>query len=123
VTRSGQDFEAKSIKGSCNTPTHIRKYIDGSIERLGGPPDLYCGSLSHASAQAYARPDLHRIDPSRSVSLCVNSLIYMSDTPIEESIKALDEVRKAGKTKYIGVSEPSAATLRKAHSSKSLMCA
>jgi hypothetical protein len=47
----------------------------------------------------------------------------MSDTPIEESIKALDEVRKAGKTKYIGVSEPSAATLRKAHSSKSLTCA
>ena len=37
---------------------------------------------------------------------------------MEESIPALDELRKAGKTKYIGLSEPSAATLRKAHSSE-----
>lgn len=40
------------------------------------------------------------------------------DTPLEESIPALDEVRKAGKTKYIGLSECSAKTLRKADSSK-----
>ena len=36
------------------------------------------------------------------------------ETPLEESIGALDEIRKAGKTKYIGLSECSAATLRKA---------
>lgn len=41
------------------------------------------------------------------------------DTPLEESIPALDEIRKAGKTKYIGLSECSAATLRKANSSES----
>lgn len=40
------------------------------------------------------------------------------DTPLEESIPALDEIRKAGKTRYIGLSECSAATLRKANSSK-----
>lgn len=40
------------------------------------------------------------------------------DTPLEESIGALDELRRAGKTKYIGLSECSAATLRKANSSK-----
>lgn len=40
-----------------------------------------------------------------------------TDTPLEESIPALDEIRKAGKTKYIGLSECSAATLRKANSS------
>ncbi|KAH6880405.1 NADP-dependent oxidoreductase domain-containing protein [Thelonectria olida] len=69
-----------------NSASHIKSYIDGTIERLGFTPDLYY---------------LHRIDPN---------------TPLEESITALDEIRKAGKTKYIGVSECSAATLRKANS-------
>ncbi|WQF82240.1 Putative NADP-dependent oxidoreductase domain-containing protein [Colletotrichum destructivum] len=69
-----------------NSASHIKKYIDGTIERLGFTPDLYY---------------LHRIDPN---------------TPLEESIPALDEIRKAGKTKYIGLSECSAATLRKANS-------
>ncbi|KAL4895183.1 NADP-dependent oxidoreductase domain-containing protein [Aspergillus ambiguus] len=69
-----------------NSPSHIKEYIEGTIERLGFAPDLYY---------------LHRIDPK---------------TPLEESIPALDELRKAGKTKYIGLSECSAATLRKANS-------
>ncbi|KAK7743953.1 hypothetical protein SLS62_010415 [Diatrype stigma] len=68
-----------------NSAAHIKEYIEGTIERLGSAPDLYY---------------LHRIDPS---------------TPLEESIGALDELRRAGKTKYIGLSECSAATLRKAH--------
>ncbi|KAL5332299.1 NADP-dependent oxidoreductase domain-containing protein [Aspergillus crustosus] len=69
-----------------NAPFHIKEYIEGTIERLGFTPDLYY---------------LHRIDPK---------------TPLEESIPALDGLRKAGKTKYIGLSECSAATLRKANS-------
>ncbi|KAF2483614.1 NADP-dependent oxidoreductase domain-containing protein [Neohortaea acidophila] len=69
-----------------NSAEHIKTYIDGTIERLGFAPDLYY---------------LHRIDPN---------------TPLEESIPALDELRKAGKTKYIGLSECSAKTLRKANS-------
>lgn len=69
-----------------NSATHIETYIDGTIERLGFTPDLYY---------------LHRIDPN---------------TPLEESIPALDRIRKAGKTKYIGLSECSAKTLRKADS-------
>ncbi|GKT44601.1 aldo-keto reductase yakc [NADP(+)] [Colletotrichum spaethianum] len=69
-----------------NSASHIKKYIEGTIERLGFTPDLYY---------------LHRIDPK---------------TPLEESIPALDEIRKAGKTKYIGLSECSADTLRKANS-------
>ncbi|KAJ5757687.1 uncharacterized protein N7511_006381 [Penicillium nucicola] len=69
-----------------NSAAHIKEYIDGTIERLGFAPDLYY---------------LHRIDPN---------------TPLTESIPALDEIRKAGKTKYIGLSECSAATLRKANS-------
>ncbi|KAH8773420.1 NADP-dependent oxidoreductase domain-containing protein [Diaporthe sp. PMI_573] len=69
-----------------NSASHIKTYIEGTIERLGFTPDLYY---------------LHRIDPN---------------TPLEESISALDEIRKAGKTKYIGLSECSAKTLRKANS-------
>ncbi|ATY62493.1 aldo keto reductase [Cordyceps militaris] len=69
-----------------NSAAHIHQSIEESISRLGFAPDLYY---------------LHRIDPK---------------TPLEESIGALDEIRRAGKTKYIGLSECSAATLRKAHS-------
>ncbi|KAJ5817518.1 hypothetical protein N7447_007526 [Penicillium robsamsonii] len=68
-----------------NSASHIKEYIEGTIERLGFTPDLYY---------------LHRIDPN---------------TPLTESIPALDEIRKARKTKYIGLSECSAATLRKAN--------
>ncbi|RAH86611.1 aldo/keto reductase [Aspergillus japonicus CBS 114.51] len=68
-----------------NSAAHIKEYIEGTIERLGFTLDLYY---------------LHRIDPH---------------TPLEESIGALDELRRSGKTKYIGLSECSAATLRKAH--------
>ena len=69
-----------------NSASHIAEYIEGTIERLGFTPDLYY---------------LHRIDP---------------DTPLEESIPALDKIRREGKTKYIGLSECSAKTLRKANS-------
>lgn len=69
-----------------NSPEHIKTYIEGTIERLGFAPDLYY---------------LHRVDPN---------------TPLEDSIPALDAIRRAGKTKYIGISECSAATLRKANS-------
>ncbi|CRK25877.1 hypothetical protein BN1723_013732 [Verticillium longisporum] len=72
-----------------NSASHINEYIEGTIDRLGFTPDLYY---------------LHRIDPS------------LVDTPLEESIPALDNLRKQGKTRYIGLSECSAATLRKANS-------
>ncbi|OAA45357.1 aldo/keto reductase [Cordyceps fumosorosea ARSEF 2679] len=38
-----------------------------------------------------------------------------ADTPLEESISARDELRRAGTTKFIGLSECSVANLRKAH--------
>ncbi|CBF82756.1 hypothetical protein AN3414.2 [Aspergillus nidulans FGSC A4] len=80
-------FDVFGKGGVTNSATHIKEYIEGTIKRLDFTPDLYY---------------LHRIDPN---------------TPLEESIPALDEIRKAGKTKYIGLSECSAATLRKANSS------
>jgi len=90
-----------------NSASHIKEYIEGTIERFGFAPDLYY---------------LHRIDPSMSCSNCITEmprLTAYTDTPLEESIPALDELRKAGKTKYIGLSECSAKTLRKANSSRS----
>lgn len=45
-----------------------------------------------------------------------------TDTPLESSIPALDAIRKEGKTKYIGLSECSAKTLRKANSSECSYC-
>lgn len=56
--------------------------------------------------------------PVRSILLHEKTPLTLKDTPLEESIPALDEIRKAGKTKYIGLSECSATTLRKANSSK-----
>jgi len=79
------DFETKERNGIINnSAAHINEYIEGTIKRLGSPPDLYY---------------LHRIEPGRS---------------LDESIGALDGLRKAGKTKYIGLSECGAETLRKA---------
>jgi aryl-alcohol dehydrogenase-like predicted oxidoreductase len=42
----------------------------------------------------------HRVDP---------------ETPIEETVGAMAELVKAGKVKYLGLSEASAATIRRAH--------
>ncbi|EYE99895.1 putative aldo-keto reductase [Aspergillus ruber CBS 135680] len=79
-------FDVFVDRSVTNSASHIKEYIEGTIERLGFTPDLYY---------------LHRIDPN---------------TPLEESIPALNEIRKAGKTKYIGLSECSAKTLRRANS-------
>lgn len=96
VARSNADWQClqgaaagtSGLGGVTNKPDHIKAYIEGTKERLGSYPDLYY---------------LHRIDPN---------------TPLEESIPALQALKTSGKTKYIGLSECSAATLRKACSSK-----
>ncbi|MEO8883402.1 MAG: aldo/keto reductase, partial [Devosia sp.] len=68
------------------TPDYIRKAIDRSLRHLNTDyVDLYY---------------LHRIDPQ---------------VQIEESIGALADLVAAGKVRYIGVSEASPATLRRAH--------
>jgi hypothetical protein len=75
-----------------NSPEHINEYIEGTIKRLGSTPDLYY---------------LHRIDPKQD---------------LKESITALDQLKKDGKIKYIGLSECNAQTLRKACSCMSFLC-
>ncbi|KIM54237.1 hypothetical protein SCLCIDRAFT_1154802 [Scleroderma citrinum Foug A] len=68
------------------TPENARACLKRSLERLGVETiDLYY---------------LHRPDPA---------------VPIEETVGAMAEFVKAGKVKYLGLSECSAATLRRAH--------
>ncbi len=67
-------------------PAYVKKAIERSLKNLGTDHiDLYY---------------LHRLDPN---------------TPIEETVAAMAELVKEGKVKYIGLSEVSAATIKKAH--------
>jgi len=69
-----------------NQPQSLREAVEASLGRLGTDRiDLFY---------------LHRID---------------RDTPIEESVGTLAELVKAGKIRYIGLSECSVQTLRRAH--------
>ena len=41
--------------------------------------------------------------------------IYIPSSPVEETVKAMAELVKEGKVRYLGLSECSAETLRRAH--------
>lgn len=65
---------------------HVRKACEDSLRRLGVDHiDLYY---------------LHRVDPS---------------VPIEETVGAMSELVRLGKVRHLGLSEASAATIRRAH--------
>jgi aryl-alcohol dehydrogenase-like predicted oxidoreductase len=68
------------------SPKYMRQAIEGSLKRLGTDVvDLYY---------------LHRVDPK---------------VPIEESVGAMSDLVKEGKVRYLGLSEVSTITLRKAN--------
>jgi aryl-alcohol dehydrogenase-like predicted oxidoreductase len=68
------------------SPEYVRAACDASLKRLGMDHiDLYYQ---------------HRVDPS---------------TPIEETVGAMAELVQAGKVRYLGLSEASAETIRRAH--------
>jgi aryl-alcohol dehydrogenase-like predicted oxidoreductase len=68
------------------TPDYVRSACDASLQRLGFDHiDLYYQ---------------HRVDP---------------DTPIEETVGAMAELVRAGKVRYLGLSEAGPETLRRAH--------
>jgi aryl-alcohol dehydrogenase-like predicted oxidoreductase len=80
-----RDSANPAVRGVNGKPDYIRRSIDGSLGRLGVDyVDLYYQ---------------HRVDPA---------------TPIEETVGAMAELVKAGKIRHIGLSEPSAATIRRA---------
>ena len=81
-----RDAQNAMVRGINGRPEYIRTSCDGSLRRLGvDSVDLY---------------QLHRVDPQ---------------VPIEESVGALADLVRAGKTRFIGLSEAGAQTLRRAH--------
>ena len=73
-------------RGWDSRPEYVRTAIEGSLQRLGvATIDLYYQ---------------HRVDPN---------------VPIEDTVGALADLVRAGKVRYIGLSEASAATLERAH--------
>ncbi len=72
--------------GTDSTPKNVHAVADASLKRLGVDViDLFYQ---------------HRVDPN---------------VPIEDTVGAMAELVKAGKVKYLGLSEANAATVRKAH--------
>jgi aryl-alcohol dehydrogenase-like predicted oxidoreductase len=81
-----RDPNDPSRRGISGKPEYVRSSCEASLKRLGVDLiDLYY---------------LHRKDP---------------DTPIEETVEAMAQLKKEGKIKGIGLSEVSVDTLRRAH--------
>lgn len=77
---------SSSDRGVNGSAAYVRQACESSLRRLNVESiDLYY---------------LHRVDPA---------------TPIEETVQAMAQLVREGKVKYLGLSEPSAATVRRAH--------
>jgi aryl-alcohol dehydrogenase-like predicted oxidoreductase len=86
ATKFGFTIADGSIKGANSRPENVRKVAEESCKRLGTDYiDLFYQ---------------HRVDP---------------DVPIEETVGAMAELVRAGKVRYLGLSEASARTVRRAH--------
>ncbi len=87
ATKFGNERRADGTRLGVNgRPEYVRAACDASLERLGVERiDLYYQ---------------HRVDPT---------------VPIEETVGAMAELVAAGKVRYLGLSEASPATLRRAH--------
>jgi aryl-alcohol dehydrogenase-like predicted oxidoreductase len=86
ATKFGFRFENNAITGVDSRPENVRAAVEGSLRRLNTD-----------------RIDLiyqHRVDPA---------------VPIEETVGAMAELVQAGKVRYLGLSEASARTIRRAH--------
>lgn len=102
---------SKAIKGSRDQYIIATKFgyeVDDNEQltwRINGRPEYVKKSVERSLRNL--RTDyidlyyLHRVDP---------------ETPIEDTVGAMAELVQSGKVKYIGLSEVSAETLRKAHS-------
>src|SRR6266851_4165117 len=81
-----RDPSNPQVRGINGKPDYVRKACEGSLRRLGVEViDLYYQ---------------HRVDPS---------------TPIEDTVGAMAELVQQGKVHYIGLSEASPQTIRRAH--------
>jgi aryl-alcohol dehydrogenase-like predicted oxidoreductase len=83
---------------------NVRKKDDPSFWEISGKPE-YVKSACDASLKRLGIDHIdlyyqHRVDP---------------EVPIEETVGAMAELVKAGKVKYLGLSEASCSTIRRAH--------
>jgi aryl-alcohol dehydrogenase-like predicted oxidoreductase len=78
--------DAGALHGTDSRPAHIREVVDASLKRLG---------TDHIDLLYQ-----HRVDPA---------------VPIEDVAGTVKDLIAAGKVKHFGLSEASAATIRKAH--------
>jgi aryl-alcohol dehydrogenase-like predicted oxidoreductase len=80
-----RDPENPMVRGVCGRPDYVRSACEGSLKRLGVDTiDLYYQ---------------HRVDP---------------EVPIEDTVGAMADLVKAGKVRFLGLSEVSPTTLRRA---------
>ena len=87
ATKFGNEWFQDGTTRVNGKPEYVRKACEASLKRLGTDHiDLYYQ---------------HRID---------------LDTPVEETFRAMAELVKEGKVRYLGVSEPSARSIRRANS-------
>jgi len=81
-----RDPNDPTVRGFDSSPAYVKSAIEASLRRLGvSTIDLYYQ---------------HRVDPK---------------VPIEDTVGALADLVRAGKVRYIGLSEASVATLERAH--------
>ena len=80
-----RDPKNPNVRGFSGKPEYVRQSCEGSLRRLGVETiDLYYQ---------------HRVDPN---------------TPIEDTVRAMADLVNEGKVRYLGLSEASAATMRRA---------
>ncbi len=86
ATKFAFRIENGQMAGLDSSPAHVKEAVEGSLKRLGTDYiDLYYQ---------------HRLDPA---------------TPIEDTVGAMADLVKAGKVRYIGLSEVGPGTIRRAN--------
>ena len=81
-----RDSDAPGFRGISGKPEYVKQACEASLRRLG----IDCIDVYYQ----------HRVDP---------------ETPIEETVGAMAELVRAGKVRYLGLSEAGADTIRRAH--------
>jgi aryl-alcohol dehydrogenase-like predicted oxidoreductase len=81
-----RDPQKPEFRGISGKPDYVRQACEGSLRRL----QIECIDLYYQ----------HRVDP---------------DTPIEETVGAMAELVRAGKVRFLGLSEAGVETIRRAH--------
>ena len=106
---TNEELVARALKGYRDQVVLATKFgnqrtADGKFVRVNGTPEYVReaaeASLRRLQVDVIDLYYLHRVDPT---------------VPIEETVGAMAELVKAGKVRYLGLSEAAPATIRRAH--------